>query len=226
TSVLLALASGGTTATSRAEQFGLSVRAERYPRWFGHARRSGAHRASSCGFDRAQVRPDGHHGPVAATRTWTDRLFFAAVGLKGVDGAVQLVVGVLLLAVPPTFLSRLVHAVVTKDLVGPPTGPLATDLEVAAQHLGSGGGRGFAIIYLTLHGVIKLALVAALWREIAPMYPAACCALAIFVVVEFLRAAEARSVALAVFGVLDVLIIVLVLREYAALRSRRRAVER
>ncbi|GAA0510854.1 DUF2127 domain-containing protein [Saccharopolyspora thermophila] len=151
--------------------------------------------------------------------TVTDRLFRVAVWLKGLDGAVQLVGGVLLLVVAPAEVSRLAHAVVTRDLLGPPTGALAGHFEVAVRHFAEDGSRAFVITYLLLHGVIKLVLVVALLRRVRPMYPVAAAALGLFVLFEVLRAVQTRSPLLAGLALLDVVIIVLVVKEYRELRQ-------
>ncbi|MFR9731143.1 DUF2127 domain-containing protein [Saccharopolyspora sp. MS10] len=156
-------------------------------------------------------------------RTWTDRLFRAAIALKGLDGAGQLLAGIVLAWLPPAAVTRLAHAVVTRDLLGSPSGALAARFDLASQHFAHGATRTFAIAYLLVHGVIKLALVVALWREVVPLYPVAIVALLALVVVELLRAAESSSVLLVLFAALDVTIIVLVCREYVALRARRRS---
>ncbi|MBB5153910.1 DUF2127 domain-containing protein [Saccharopolyspora phatthalungensis] len=151
--------------------------------------------------------------------TLTDKLFRIAVVLKGLDGAVQLIGGVLLIFVPPTIVTRFAHAVVTRDLLGPPTGALAGHFEVAAQHFVA-GGQTFLIIFLIAHGVIKVGLVVALLCKIMPMYPVAMTALGLFIIFELLRAVQTRSLVLPFFAALDVVIFVLVLKEYRELRRQ------
>ncbi|KAA5829573.1 DUF2127 domain-containing protein [Saccharopolyspora hirsuta] len=152
--------------------------------------------------------------------TLTDKFFLGAVLLKGLDGAVQLLGGILLIFVPPEAVTRLAHAVVTRDLVGPPTGPLAGHFEEAVRHFAD-GNRTFVIAYLLLHGVIKLVLVIALLRKVLPMYPVAAAALGLFVLFEILRAVQTRSIVLPLLAALDVAIIVLVVKEYLELRRQR-----
>ncbi|MER7015781.1 DUF2127 domain-containing protein [Saccharopolyspora sp. NPDC000359] len=149
--------------------------------------------------------------------TVTDRLFLVAVLVKGLDGAVQLVGGIALAFLPPDAITRLAHAVVTRDLVGPPTGALAGHFEEAARHFAA-GNRAFVVAYLLLHGAIKLVLVTALLREVLPVYPVAAAALGLFVLFEVLRAARTGSLVLPLLAALDVAIIVLVVKEYRELR--------
>jgi uncharacterized membrane protein len=48
----------------------------------------------------------------------------------------------------------------------------------------TGSGRTFAVVYLVLHGLVKLGLVVALLREVRPAYPVAVGVLAAFVLYE------------------------------------------
>jgi uncharacterized membrane protein len=163
----------------------------------------------------------GGVGNSTERRSMTERLFRIAIGIKGLDGGLQLLAGIVLIFVPATAITRLVDMVVTRELVGDPTGKLAVHLHAVANHF-AGGTRSFAIVYLLLHGIIKLALVVALWRKLMPAYPIAVAALGVFVVYEFLRATRTHSIALPIFAALDLVIIALVIREYLQLRRERR----
>jgi len=62
----------------------------------------------------------------------------------------------------------------------------------------AGGTRSFAIVYLLLHGIMKIVLVVALWSKIIPAYPIAIVALGVFVIYELLRAIHTHFMALPV----------------------------
>ncbi|MGY1693738.1 MULTISPECIES: DUF2127 domain-containing protein [unclassified Geodermatophilus] len=153
--------------------------------------------------------------------TTTDRLLRAALYVKGLDGAVELLAGVALLAVGPRGLGELTRAVVTHHLLGSPAGGLAERFAAGEADL-AGRDRTFAVVYLTLHGLVKLGLVVALLREVLPAYPVAVGVLGVFCAYEAHRALDHGSWTLGVAAVLDLAIVVLVLREYRRLRSRRR----
>lgn len=125
-------------------------------------------------------------------------------------------------ASPPTAVTGLANAVITRDLLGDPNGGLAHHLQTAAGQF-AGGTRTFAIVYPLAHGVIKLALVWALVKRIRPAFPVAVVVLAAFVAYEVWRAAHTHSVLLPISAALDVAIIVLIIREYRELRGERRA---
>jgi uncharacterized membrane protein len=153
----------------------------------------------------------------------TDRMFKIAIALKGIDGALQVLGGLLLAIIPPTLITGVANTIITRDLLGDPSGTLSTHLATAADHFANGSTRWFAIIYLFAHGVIKLALVWALVKRIMPAFPIAVVVLAGFVVYEVWRAVETHSIALPIFAAIDVVIIVMVIREYVKLRRERAA---
>lgn len=146
-----------------------------------------------------------------------DRLFRIALVVKGVDGALELIGAVLVLAVPGDLVNRLVAEILARDLVGPPDGTLARHL-IAGTAEFSAGNRTFAVAYLALHGALKLVLVAALLKRWVQAYPVAIAVLGAFVVYEAYRAVHTGSILLPFLAALDVAIIVLVVREYVALR--------
>jgi uncharacterized membrane protein len=143
----------------------------------------------------------------------TERLFRLALLVKAVDGAVELVGALVLLALPGAALHALVNAVVSRDLLGPPDGSLARHFEAGTAEFVS-GNRTFAVVYLGLHGVVKLGLVGALLRGWRAAYPVAAVVLGVFVVYEIYRAVVTGSVLLPFLAALDVAIIVVIVREY------------
>ena len=149
----------------------------------------------------------------------TDRLFRIALLVKAVDGAAELVGALVLLTVPGAALASLVNDIVARDLLGPPDGSLARHFEAGTAEFAS-GNRTFAVVYLGLHGVLKLGLVIALLRHWRPAYPVAAAVLGAFVAYEVYRATRTGSVLLPVLAALDVAIIVLIIREYRLLRRR------
>ncbi|MGH3786695.1 MAG: DUF2127 domain-containing protein [Pseudonocardiaceae bacterium] len=80
------------------------------------------------------------------------------------------------------------------------------------------------MVYLGLHGVVKLALVAVLLRRWLPAYPIAVVVLGAFVVYELYRATRTGSMLLPLLAALDIAIIVVIVREYRLLRRERTGV--
>jgi uncharacterized membrane protein len=152
----------------------------------------------------------------------TEKLFRVAIALKGIDGGVQVIGALILALIPSSVITGLAHTVITRDLLGDPSGVLAQHLQTAAENFADGSTKTFAVVYLLAHGLIKLGLVYALARKIVRAYPVAAVVLGAFVVYEVIRAVQTHSIALPFFAALDLVIIVLVLREYRELRAQRR----
>jgi uncharacterized membrane protein len=150
----------------------------------------------------------------------TERLFKLALLIKGIDGAAELIGAVLLALVSGDLVQRVIRHVVTHDLLGPPAATLSQHF-VNGTHEFASGHRMFAIVYLGLHGVIKLALVGALLRKWLPAYPVAVVVLGMFVLYEIIRAVHTHSILLPFLAALDLAIIVMVIREYLMLRRQR-----
>ncbi len=157
-----------------------------------------------------------------APKTTTEKLFDIAITVKGIDGAAQIIGAIVLAIIPPSVITGLAHSIVTRDLVGDQEGTLAHHLTKAAADFADGSTRWFALIYLLVHGLIKIGLVLALLRKIMPMYPVAVAVLGGFVFYELYRAIRTHSIALPIFAAIDIVIIILVLREYRQLRQEHR----
>ncbi|MCU1687710.1 MAG: hypothetical protein JWQ81_8449 [Amycolatopsis sp.] len=153
----------------------------------------------------------------------SERLFRVAIALKGIDGGIQLIGALVLAFIPASAITGFAHAVITRDLLGDPSGTLARHLQTATDNFVGGGTKTFAVVYLLAHGVIKLGLVFALARKIVPAYPIAVIVLLAFIVYEIYRAVHTHSIALPFFAAMDLAIVVLVLREYFQLRRERAA---
>ncbi|MHA6793100.1 DUF2127 domain-containing protein [Pseudonocardia bannensis] len=149
----------------------------------------------------------------------TERLFRFALLIKGIDGAAELLGALVLLCVSGATVHRLVGDVLSRDLLGPPDGSLSRHLVAGTAELTS-GHRTFAVLYLALHGVIKLALVWALLRRVLPAYPIAVAVLGMFVGYELYRATRTGSILLPILAVIDIAIIVMIVREYRLLRRQ------
>jgi uncharacterized membrane protein len=97
-------------------------------------------------------------------RGWLDVTFEASIVVKGLDGILELAGGLLLLLVTSAGLNRVVAQVTQHELSEDPHDFLANRL----LHVGSGLTEStvrFAAVYLLLHGIVKVALVAALLRN-------------------------------------------------------------
>ncbi|TBR14465.1 MAG: DUF2127 domain-containing protein [Lysobacter sp.] len=146
-------------------------------------------------------------------------VFLVSVWIKGLVGLLQMLGGLLLLVVSQQWLTSLVLSVTAPELVEDPGDRIALFLRQSAAQWG-GGTQLFAAVYLLLHGLIKVALVAGLLRRQLWAYPASLAVLGGFIVYQVYRYSHTHSIWLVLLTVLDVVVVALVAHEY---RIRRRA---
>ena len=145
------------------------------------------------------------------------RLFQVAVVVKGLDGVLEFIGGVLLLLVSPTALQRLVVVLTQHELAEEPDDWLVMTLRHAAETF-SVETKHFASAYLIGHGILKVFLAASLLRDRLWAFPLALSVLAIFVVYQLHRFGRTHSMILLALTVLDAVVMVLIWHEY---RSRK-----
>ena len=144
--------------------------------------------------------------------------FTISVLSKGVDGALEIVGGALLFSVNQLQIHNIVRILTQHELSEDPHDLVASYLLNSAQHL-SADAQVFAGTYLLWHGVIKVALVAALLLKQRWAYPAAILAFLLFLTYQLYRYSHTLAPELLVLSVFDVLVIVLTWLEYKRLRT-------
>jgi uncharacterized membrane protein len=149
-----------------------------------------------------------------------DRAFAVGIILKGLDGILEVVGGVLLLVVSPTTIDNLSRALTQHELSEDPHDFLATHLLHAAGSL-TGSSLEFGAAYLLLHGVVKIVLVTALLRDKIWAYPWMLAFLIVFIVYQIYRMTFAFSIGLFLLTVFDIVVVWLTYREYRKQRASR-----
>ena len=141
-----------------------------------------------------------------------DRVFVWSIAAKAIDGALEVVGGVLLLAVAPARITRWAKSITQHELGTDPNDFVARHILRSAHDFAS-GGRTFAAVYLLVHGVTKIVLVIEILREHLWAYKGMVVMLALFIVYQLYRMVQKPSITLAVLTVFDAFIIVLTMRE-------------
>src|SRR5260370_19618036 len=140
-----------------------------------------------------------------------DRAFAVGIILKGLDGLLEVVGGVLLMVVSPTTIDNLSRALTQHELSEDPHDFVATHLLHAAGSL-TGSSLEFGAAYLLLHGVVKIALVTALLRDKIWAYPWMLAFLIVFIVYQIYRMTFAFSIGLFRLTVFDLVVVWLTYR--------------
>ena len=146
-------------------------------------------------------------------------LFIISILLKGIFALGEVVVGLMLLLAPPGFLTDFIHFMFHNRLVADPNDSIAT---YALQQLREFEmtRHTFVGVYLMLHGMVKLGIVAGFLSERLAAFPIAFAALGIFIIYEFERFVATHSLVLLALSLLDAFILVLAWREYQALKDK------
>lgn len=148
-----------------------------------------------------------------------DRVFEIGIVAKGLNGAAELVGGVLLLVLTPAQLQTLAVSWTRGELSEDPRDFIATHVLHTANGL-TGAAVLFGAIYLLAHGLVKVVLVAGLLLNKLWAYPAMIVVLLAFIAYQLYRIALDPTAGLIGLTLFDAAIVALTWREYR--RQRRR----
>jgi uncharacterized membrane protein len=149
------------------------------------------------------------------------RFFHVVLVLKGLDGLLEVVGGVLLFFATPARIAAVAGFLTQHELSEDPHDLVAHSILVGSQHLTHGSATIFGALYLLSHGLIKLVLVWAVLRDRLWAYPWMIAFLAVFIVYQSYRMTVEFTVGLLLLTLFDILITWLTVRDYR--RHRRRA---
>jgi uncharacterized membrane protein len=144
-----------------------------------------------------------------------DRTFKLSVLAKGLDGALEVIGGVLLFFVSPESMERIIRGLFAHELSRDPHDIVARHVLRSVHDL-SHGTRVFAAVYLLSHGVAKVVVVVAVLRNQTWAYPAMIALLAAFVVYQLYKLWLRVTLGMTLLTVFDLFVIWLTWREYQA----------
>jgi len=151
-------------------------------------------------------------------RDFLDWVFEVGIILKGLNGFLELVGGVLLLVVSPAAIKGIVRTLTVGELSEDPHDLIATRLLHTAGGL-TGAGLTFGAVYLLIHGVVKVTLVIALLRNQLWAYPWMITVLLAFIAYQIYLIILSPTPGLVALTAFDVFIVVLTWREYRKQRG-------
>jgi len=138
--------------------------------------------------------------------------------LKGLDGILEVIGGILLLFLSPSAIQHLVRALTAHELSEDPHDLIARYLLHTTAHLHHGTTL-FGAIYLLSHGIAKIVLVVLVLRDKLWAYPWLIGLLLAFIAYQLYRITAVHfSVGLTLLTVFDAFLVWLTWREY---RSRK-----
>jgi uncharacterized membrane protein len=154
-------------------------------------------------------------------RTLLDRTFFISLILKGLDGVLEVVGGVLLLIVTPAQIGALARFLTQHELSEDPHDLIANALLHLTGSL-SVSASLFGAIYLLLHGLVKIVLVWAVLKDHLWAYPWMIAFLLVFIAYQTYQILVSFSWGLLLLTAFDIFIVILTWREYGIHRAGRR----
>lgn len=158
---------------------------------------------------------------------WFNTAYKIGVGIKGVDGLVELLAGILLLISPHSPHHLLTNAAREAAEHSQSIFQLMTRQLVHLDAQLTGHVIGFVILFLIIHGVVKLGLVYALFRKIQWLYPYALGVLLVLLGIQIAPLfRHPTDLFLWLFTLLDVAIVYLVWGEYQDLKDEMRATQK
>ena len=142
-----------------------------------------------------------------------ERLFEVGIILKGLDGILETIGSLLLLAITPATINRLAAKLTQHELSEDPKDFIANHL-LGYTHGLTGSAVTFAAVYLLLHGITKIVLVAALLRNQIWAYPWMLAFLLIFIGYQLYRLVLSPAFGLSALTIFDAFIAWLTWREW------------
>jgi uncharacterized membrane protein len=149
---------------------------------------------------------------MALLRTLDDT-FKISVTVKGIDGALEIIGGAVLLFARPTTLDHIARSLTLHELAQDPHDFIARHLLHSAGQL-THGSTLFAAVYLLSHGIAKVVLVIALLRDQLWAYPAMIILLGAFIAYQLYRLSYRVTLGLTLLTIFDVFVVWLTWREY------------
>jgi len=148
-----------------------------------------------------------------------DKVFEYGILLKGVDGLLEFLAGLLLLVVKPSTIQHFVSFITQKELLEDPHDFVANFLVHATQNLG--GVTTFMIVYLWIHAGVKLVAVFGLLRNKPWAYPFSLITLSVLLLYQFYSLYEKVTIGMLILTVFDAFIIWLIWRESIKVRQQK-----
>jgi uncharacterized membrane protein len=152
-------------------------------------------------------------------RDLLDKTFDITLILKGLDGLLELVGGLLLVVISPETINRFANSLTQHELSEDPHDFLAHHLLKLTSNLHN--TQLFGALYLLTHGLVKIVIVVGLLRRAHWAYYVAFIFLGGFVIYQIYRMTYDPSLGLGLLTVFDLFIIWLTWREYRRMRTSR-----
>jgi uncharacterized membrane protein len=153
------------------------------------------------------------------TKTLFHKLFNLGIFIKGLDGVLEILGGILLFFVSSDNIVKVLRYLFQIEIIQDSKDAIANYLISIFQSL-SLSAQLFASIYLLIHGIIKLWLMSSLSKRRLWAYPVSQVILGLFVIYQTYRYTHTHSSFLAFLTLFDILIIFLIGIEWKEVKKK------
>lgn len=147
------------------------------------------------------------------------KLFEISLICKGIFALLEIIGGIAIYFISEEWLLNYVYNFAQAEIIANPKNFIANHLLHWVETF-SISSKHFAAFYLLSHGLVKLWLVAGLFRNKLWYYPTAIAIFGLFIIYQLYRFTFTYSISLMLITVLDVVIIILTWHEYRFLSKK------
>jgi uncharacterized membrane protein len=159
------------------------------------------------------------YNPAEHPRTATDKAFRISLYLKGLNGVLEIIGGLLFIIITPEQINHFARWLTEGELSEDPNDFIATHILKTAHDL-TGAGLVFGAVYLLSHGIAKVFLIVQVFRNKLWAYQALIVVIGLFVVYQVYRMIVKFSVSMLLLTLFDLLVIYLTQNEYRKHKAR------
>lgn len=162
------------------------------------------------------------NGDMAQSKSLSHISFELGLAIKGIDGLLEIIGGLLLINLNPARMNHLITLLTQHELSEDPRDTIANAL-IGFSHSFSISTQSFGVFYLISHGLVKCILVLLLWQKKLWAYPLSIVSLILFIIYQVYRYSIHASAVLLLLTVFDVIMIILTCIEYKKMKAQRSA---
>lgn len=144
--------------------------------------------------------------------------FEIGILLKGIDGVLEIIGGILLIFLNPVRLNKLVVLLTQHELSQDPDDIISNFMIKFSSNF-SIDTQYFGVIYLISHGLVKSILIFLLWRKKIWAYPLTIVSLILFIAYQIYRYTITHSMGFILLTFFDIIMIFLTFIEYKRVKT-------
>ena len=145
--------------------------------------------------------------------------FEIALLIKGINGLLEIIGGILLFFITPERLNRFI-IFVTKGELGKDPNDVIANWFIQLGNNFSISSQYFGIYYLMSHGIIKLVIITLLWRKKLWAYPLSVVVFIAFIAYQIYEYTISGSIFMILLTILDIIVIALTIIEYRSIKAK------